>query len=80
MINNYKKSNNTYTTTSIEPCFNGLKVDPSLMNEIKRLGGLSQNQEFFIYSMIKKVINYVELGSVKGNRKISFLNISWIGT
>lgn len=72
MINNYKKANNAYTATSIEPCFNGLKVDPSLMNEIKRLGGLSQNQEFFIHNIIKKVINYVELGFVKGNRKFNF--------
>ena len=47
-------TNCAFMPSSSEPCFNNMKVDQTLMNEIKGLGGLSKNQELYIHYMIKK--------------------------
>lgn len=72
--------NGAFMPSSTEPCFNSMKIDQTLMNEIKGLGGLSKNQELYIHYMIKKIIGYAELGFIKGSRKISVLDISGGGT
>ena len=73
-------TNGAFMPSSSEPYFNNMKVDQTLMNEIKGLGGLNENQELYIHYMIKKIIGYAELGFIKGTRKISVLDISWLGT
>lgn len=73
-------SNGAYMPSSTEPCFNNMKIDQTLMNEIKGLGGLNENQELYIHYMIKKIIGYAELGFIKGTQKIRVLDISPLGT
>lgn len=68
-------SNDAYMPSSTEPCFNNMKINQTLMNEIKGLGGLNKKQELYIHYMIKKIIGYAELGFIK-NTNISTLDIS----
>lgn len=65
-----------YGSTRLENCFKSITIDSSLMNEIKELGGLNENQEFFIHEMIKRLIHYAELGFVNGKQKINVLIVS----
>lgn len=69
-----KKIKNACDCTGVEPCFNGIRIDEQLMNEIKQLG-LCENQELFVHAMVERVKNYARLGFID-ETGISALDIS----
>lgn len=50
------------------------------MNKIKRLGGLSKNQSYYVHEMVKTIIHYAKEGFINGTQQISFLNITLFKT
>ncbi len=79
MNTNSKKLNNACGYTGVEGCFKTMKINTTLMNEIKQLG-LCENQERFVHEMVNRIIDYSKKGFVYGTNKIDALIVSWLDT